>query len=597
MYKHLFTAIIVFFPVAVLMAQTSPVIPKNYFRNPMGIPMQLTANFGELRTNRWHMGLDLRTQKKENLPVYAAAAGHISKIKIEPHGFGRSIFIDHPNGLTTVYGHLNDFFTELEKYVTEQQYKQESWEVELDFSKDKFRVYRGQLIAYSGNTGASSGPHLHFEIRNTKNGKCLNPLLFGFPVADNTAPEVLRLAMYDRDRSVYEQTPQIFNLKKTAQGYILPNVPVLKTGLQKVSFAIQALDRETKTGNPNGIYSAKIYFSEVPQISFQLDSMTYAESLYMNAHIDHPHKYRGGVHLQHLSQLPGDRGVVYRKINGNGVITLPDTNINAVLIEVKDIYKNTSLVSFNLQFDAGLAATGSQNKPGDKLLPNQANRIRKNDFEMEMPAHNLYDTVNVVYSRSVSASPYALSAVHMVNDPSIPVHNNFQVRIKPDRPVPDAVKDKLLIIRNPGYTVRKAQWQYEPTGIGWLTANFGDLGSFSIIMDTVPPQIKISRTGDTLDFSPDTAIVIEPADNNGIIKSFRAELNGKWIRFTNDKGRRFIYKFDERCPYGVHELTVTVEDLVGNKTTQSWWFKRNPYTAPLPKNKPAPQKKTAVKKK
>ena len=137
-------------------------LPKNYFRNPLGIPMQLSANFGELRPNHWHMGLDIRTNAKENLPVYAAAEGYIAKVGIRPQSFGRFIIINHPNGLSTLYAHLNDFYPELEKYVTEQQYKQESWAVELLFTKEQFPVSKGSFIAYSGNTGGSKGPHLHF---------------------------------------------------------------------------------------------------------------------------------------------------------------------------------------------------------------------------------------------------------------------------------------------------------------------------------------------------------------------------------------------------------------------------------------------------
>ena len=132
--------------------------------------MNLSANFGELRPDHWHMGLDIRTKQKENLPVYAAAGGYIAKIRIEKFGYGRSIYVNHPNGLTTVYGHLNSYFPALEKYVTEQQYKDESWEIELKFAKNQFPVFKSQLIAYSGSTGGSQGPHLHFEIRNTKTG-------------------------------------------------------------------------------------------------------------------------------------------------------------------------------------------------------------------------------------------------------------------------------------------------------------------------------------------------------------------------------------------------------------------------------------------
>ncbi|MBL7761978.1 MAG: M23 family metallopeptidase, partial [Chitinophagaceae bacterium] len=212
----------------------SPAYPKNYFRNPLDIPMQLAANFGELRYNHWHMGLDIRTNRKENLPVYAAAAGYISKVRIEPGGFGRVIFINHPNGFTTVYAHLNNFAPSFHEYVVNQQYKLESWQVELDFPPNQFPVQKGQLIAYSGNTGGSQGPHLHFEIRETKTTRCLNPLLFGLPLEDNVPPSIVRIAQYDRGRSVYEQTPKLLPVKKTANGYTT-TAPVIKTGLRKTS--------------------------------------------------------------------------------------------------------------------------------------------------------------------------------------------------------------------------------------------------------------------------------------------------------------------------------------------------------------------------
>src|SRR5215216_4132705 len=177
--------------------------PQNYFRNPLNIPMQLVANFGELRANHWHMGLDIRTQQKVNLPVYAAAEGYIARVKIEPGGFGRAIYINHPNGYTTLYAHLNNFFPALEQYVKTEQYKLESWEVELEIPQNLFPVSKGSFIAYSGSTGGSQGPHVHFEIRDTKTDECLNPLLFGFPIADVVPPTISRLAMYDRNRSVY----------------------------------------------------------------------------------------------------------------------------------------------------------------------------------------------------------------------------------------------------------------------------------------------------------------------------------------------------------------------------------------------------------
>ncbi len=209
--------------------------PKGYFSWPVEAKKALVANFGELRPNHYHMGLDCRTEQVENRRVLAAADGYIAKVKIEPFGFGRCIYINHPNGLTTLYAHLNDFNPALEKYIAEQQYQLQSWKAFLDLPPGLFAVKKGQFIAYSGNTGGSQGPHVHFEIRDTKTDKVLNPLLFGFPVVDNIAPDILRLAVYDRNLSTYEQSPRFYPIKKINGIYVtIPGLLTINTN--KVSF-------------------------------------------------------------------------------------------------------------------------------------------------------------------------------------------------------------------------------------------------------------------------------------------------------------------------------------------------------------------------
>ncbi|RYY08501.1 MAG: M23 family metallopeptidase, partial [Chitinophagaceae bacterium] len=271
--------------------------PKGYFRWPLNLKPEIVANLGELRSNHWHMGLDIRTAQKENQQVFAAAGGYISKIRIEPGGFGRAIYINHPNGLTTLYAHLNDFYPELETYVTQQQYAQQTWRIELNFSPRQFPVNKGTFIAYSGNTGGSAGPHVHFEIRDTRTDKCLNPLLFGFPLQDNVPPTVVRLAMYDRAKSVYDQKPQFIPIKKMGNSYGLGRASVLKTSFDKLSFAITAYDRISGSNNQDGIYSAKLFVDERLVDGFEIDSVSYDETAYMNAHIDFKHDYNGGGFL------------------------------------------------------------------------------------------------------------------------------------------------------------------------------------------------------------------------------------------------------------------------------------------------------------
>src|SRR5215203_29507 len=240
--------LILFFPVFFIQTVEGQNYPKGYFRNPLNIPMQLVANFGEIRANHWHMGLDIRTQQRENLPVYAAAEGYVSRIVVEPGGFGQAIYISHPNGFTTLYAHMNAFYPALQQYVREQQYKMESWKIGLEFSPEQFPLGKGDYIGLSGNTGGSQGPHVHFEIRDTKTEKVLNPLLFGFPIADAVPPSVVRLAMYDRNKSTYMQSPQLLNIQRTKNNRI-------KVGSNRISFAIGATDKLSGSNNPNGIFA------------------------------------------------------------------------------------------------------------------------------------------------------------------------------------------------------------------------------------------------------------------------------------------------------------------------------------------------------
>jgi len=270
---------------------------QQYYTWPVGAIKAIVANFGELRANHYHMGLDCRTEQVENKPVLGAADGYVAKVKVEPCFFGRAIYINHPNGHTSLYAHLNDFYPELENYVKVQQYQLKSWAVFLDIPANLFPVKKGQQIAFSGNAGGSQGPHLHFEIRphlhfeirDTKSEKVLNPLLMGMPIADNIAPDILRLAVYNRDISTYEQTPHIYTLKKL-NGVYVPANGNIKINAEAVSFAITSYDRYTGSTNQNGIYEAVLYENDIPVSGFKMDSISYDDTRYLNAHIDYRYK-------------------------------------------------------------------------------------------------------------------------------------------------------------------------------------------------------------------------------------------------------------------------------------------------------------------
>jgi hypothetical protein len=547
--------------------------PKGYFIYPVDAKIGLAANFGELRPNHYHMGLDCRTDQVQNRPVKAAADGYVAHVRIDPTGFGRAIYINHPNGLTTLYGHLNDFYPALEKYVKEEQYKLESWEVFLDIPPGMFPVKKGQFIAYSGNTGGSEGPHCHFEIRDTKSDKVLNPLLFGFPIADNIPPTILRLAMYDRCISTYSQSPKLFSLKKINGNYTTTQ-PVITVNTDKVSFGISANDKVTGSSNPNGIYEAILYLDQEAVVGFEIDSIGYDETRYVNAHIDYKTRAAGGPFIEHLSRLPGYPQGVYKDFSGDGVIELADDSIHQVKIVVKDAYGNTSTLEFRIKegpvTETGLRENAASYYNKNEFHPGFVNIFENENLQLILSPNDLYDSFAFVYSKKPGVLPLSYSGIYAIESGLVPVHSNFDVRIKAGRPIPVELRDKMLIKRTWGNKTEVAKATAEGE---WYTAKFRSFGNFELIADGVPPVIN-GGFKENANLSKSSRVIIIPRDNNDVIKSFRAALDGRWLRFTNDKGHSFIYNFDEMCGRGNHELKISVSDEAGNTEEKTYHFTR-----------------------
>jgi hypothetical protein len=543
-----------------------PDYPRTEFGNPLSIPISLAANFGELRSNHFHMGLDIRTAHRENLPVHAAADGFICRVNIEPFGFGQAVYIRHPAGFTTVYAHLNAFTPALEDYVRKKQYALERWAISMDIPPGLFPVKKGDLIAYSGSTGGSEGPHLHFEIRDFSGNMNFNPMLFGLPIADNTAPVFRRLAVYDRNQSIYEQSPVFFAVAGGGSHYSLPAQPLITVHTANVGFGISGFDTQTGSANPTGIFQGIVFDNGRPVSGFRMDRISYNDTRGINAHIDYRTKAMGGPYYQLLFALPGSFHSIYRE-DGDGLIRLDNEKIHEIRIELQDAYGNKSDLRFKVQYQPGQEPESSFT--GKMFYPSMIDGYETEDCAFYLGERSLYDSVHVSYQAEEGIGADLVSRLHHIGSTQVPLADSITVRIRLTKPFSEKSHVLMEWMDKSEFDVRKVEWQGD-----WATTAFRSFGAFQLVMDTVPPEISFPGIAENANLQRSSRIAVVVRDNYKKIKNFRALLDEHWLLFSNDKGKAFIYHFDEHCPSGRHELKISVEDEAGNRAESVLDFTR-----------------------
>jgi hypothetical protein len=542
-------------------------IDKSIFISPVKIPLMLSANFGELRIDHFHSGLDIKTQGVSGKEVVAAANGYIYRISVSPGGFGKALYIRHPMGYSTVYGHLDRFTPEIEEYVTTQQYEKMSYLVTLFPAKEKFPVKQGDLIAYSGNSGSSAGPHLHYEIRKSDSEIPINPLLFDFGIADNIEPVIEKLVIYPINRHTLINNQH--NIKKinVSGGHGNYSIPA-ETEIRirgSAGFGIKSFDLLNDSYNKCAVFSIELSIDSIPVFKYVMDGFSFNESRFINSHIDYETYLKENIYIERIFVLPNDRLRVYKDVVNRGIVNFNDDITHLAEITVTDLNNNKSTLSFTVKAQPislqDVAETVDKNL---KLMPyNGSNKFVSENISIRIPAGALYDTLYFSYKKSAGTREM-LSDLHHVHDRFTPVHKAYTLSIKPNI-IPAGKESKMLIVQLGDDQKKSAMnsiWSE-----GYLTAEVLSFGNFYIGIDSVAPVIYPNGLVPGANLTGKKEIKIKITDEFSGIKSYEPTIDGKWALFEYDqKNDLLIYRFDEqRISQGKkHSLSLKVTDNKDN---------------------------------
>ena len=544
--------------ISVFQLQAQKTIDPNYFSNPLDIPMVLSGSFGELRSNHFHSGLDIKTQQRSGVPIYAPADGYVSRIKVGHYGYGKALYIKHPNGYSTVYAHLQRFETTIQDFVKKSQYKKERYEIELFPKENSLLVKKGDLIAYTGNSGSSGGPHLHYEIRDAYS-RPMNPMLFGLEIPDTKDPSVTSVLAYPvSDDATVNQSSEPVKLRLIKQkdgSYKTEKI----SAYGKIGFGIATTDQQNGAYNKNGVYRIKTSYNGKPKIDIKFEKFSFDETRYLNRYIDYTYFKEHKIKIQKLFRQTNNPLSIITQEDDNGFVNVADGFSSNYTIEIKDYQGN--LVHITIPVIGKKDNTVAKKElPNDlQYIPSESSStIQRGVFTVDFPK-------NALYQGSYLDIKTSGDTLHLHTD-NIPVHKNISISM--DISNYNALdKNKLYIARqaykNTSYytTTRREK--------NILTAKTRILGSYTLFMDTIAPTIKAANFTDGKWISNNKTLKIKIEDSHSGISSYRATLNGRFILMEyNYKKDVLTYDFNDNIITDTkNNLRLIVTDNVGNSTT------------------------------
>ena len=533
--------------------------PQDYFRDPLDITIVLSGTFAELRSSHFHGGLDIKTQLKEGLKVYGAAEGYVSRIKISHFGYGKALYVTHPNGYTTVYGHLQKFSKRIEQYIKDCQYNKESFEVEVFPNSEELIIEPNEVIAYSGNTGGSGGPHLHFEIRDNQE-RPMNPMLFGIDVKDSKAPFVSGIYAYPKDEDALingknERVPLRLIPQKTGD-YEVEKI----SAYGNIGFGITTYDKQDLAPNKNGVSNIQTFFNGNKSLEIDFKRFSFAESKHIKRLIDYEYFKSKKSRIQKLFIQKNNPLSLYKNINDNGYVRVEDSTASIYKIRIRDYKQNETWVTIPVKGKYETVKKETVDLSNKSLVySDKPTILTSGNVTVNFYSNTLYDDTLIDFKVS--------SDTLHIHEDNIPLQKNFYINYDLSNYKTEHL-DKIYIARLYGYYKKPYYVSTKRKG-NILSAGSKVFGSYTLAMDSVAPTISPINFQDKKWLSKYRYLKVKIEDELSGISKYRATVNGKWILMEYDyKTNTLTYDFNDNIVKDTkNELKIIVTDNVGNSST------------------------------